>query len=264
MKDKIKVIYIFGPGHCGSTLLSLLLDGHTEILSLSEVKNISKNKAKIRENTFWGKVIKRCEEVRRFELDDLDSGSTYRDVFWIERESLDKWALANKTLFEYALKESKCSVVVDSSKNFARCYLFHASDYFDLHLINLVRNGKGVYNSYLKKYNDSRGIKKWVKSCLMGAGMELQAAKSIRVRYEDMCDRTNVELNKICSIVGLEYSEVMLHPETNSFRGIGGNRMRYGENIQIELDESWKEELSFSQKVKFNILAGPLNKLYGY
>lgn len=56
----------------------------------------------------------------------------------------------------------------------------------------------------------------------------------------------------------------MLNYKKHPYVGIGGNRMQKQTTESIELDESWKTELSYWNSIKFNLLGGWLNKYYGY
>jgi hypothetical protein len=59
----MKVIFILGSGHCGSTLLDLILDSHSKVFSVGEIGDLRKQKigtcGKELKNVFFGvKLLK--------------------------------------------------------------------------------------------------------------------------------------------------------------------------------------------------------------
>ncbi len=45
---------------------------------------------------------------------------------------------------------------------------------------------------------------------------------------------------------------------------ISGNRMRYGRDRDIVIDDAWKEDLDRADRVKFALLGGVINRFQGY
>lgn len=54
-----KIVYVIGAGHCGSTLLSLALDQHSDVISVSEIVGLNARtngyagEQDLRQNKFW-------------------------------------------------------------------------------------------------------------------------------------------------------------------------------------------------------------------
>lgn len=57
----------------------------------------------------------------------------------------------------------------------------------------------------------------------------------------------------------------MLHYRSHPYFGIGGSpTVKNNTEETILLDERWKKELSWKYRIAFALLAGWLNKFYGY
>ena len=62
MTNPVELIYILGPGHCGSTLLNLCLDKHSSVIGVSEIITLNRKipgwsgEENILESNFWSNV----------------------------------------------------------------------------------------------------------------------------------------------------------------------------------------------------------------
>lgn len=277
MNDSPKqpLIYILGAGHCGSTLLNLLLNAHDDILGLSEVGTLADlitqadPQKQALATEFWRSVSQRYKELSGENLLDFRA----RPAAWATREVLSarpnaymRWAQNQHALFAAAAEVADASVVVDSSKRWQRLYLLQSSNLFDIKVIYLVRDGRAVMNSYLRKYGDLRGLKRWMKSSIFAAGLRARFDSSSwkTVHYESLASNPSDTLYDLCHYLGVKYRPSMLDFRDAADHGIGGNRMREGDAPNIALDERWKRELTSNHKALFWLTGGWLNRLLGY
>jgi sulfotransferase family protein len=138
-------------------------------------------------------------------------------------------------------------------------------------LIHLVRDGRGVANSVMKRTGCS--IKKAARSWRNNNIFTLMAQRKIpkgnllRVRYEDLCRNTIKEMVRICAFAGVNFSDVDFLSNADTLHFIGGSpTAKKGriEVIELKCDEKWKDELSVEDVRAFDKIAGKMNKLYGY
>lgn len=166
MSSKLNLVYILGAGHCGSTLLNLLLNGHSQIIGLSEIKYISKfigiNKSVDNplNSEFWCKVKEYYETNFSKDFESLDLSLP-------SQKEHQEWINTNSELFLSILNSSSATIFVDASKDWKRLDLLQNSGLFNIKVIHLVRDGRAILNSYNRKYNSfKKGFRIWFLSQL--------------------------------------------------------------------------------------------------
>jgi Sulfotransferase family len=292
--ERYKLLYILGSGHCGSTLLDLLLNRHHEIMALGEIHKVKKyidiangnissispskeDRRKWRETgdahsldtPFWQQIKKLYEDVSGSSFDQLDLrciGKWSNIRSWQAKE-IESWARPNEILFSCVHQVSGARILTDSSKFPHRLYLLQQSGLFDIRVIHLQRNGCAVVNSYLRKHADFRTcLRLWVAPALLAYYLRRKFARNawLQIRYEDLANRPVETLKTVCAFLDVSFDPEMLAYRGKPYLGFGGNQMREREDAAIVLDEQWKRELSYKHRMAFNLLAGWLNRLYGY
>lgn len=275
MSNNIKLAYILGAGHCGSTLLSLLLNGHTEILALNEIQTIKWHAAHLDEladdspvSAFWQQVIPLFEAESRMSFAKIDTYyPDWRTLFTMPQDEIMRWSNSNEILLSAIVRVSGVEMLVDSSKSWQRLYLLHRAAWPGIKVIHLVRDGRAVINSYNRKYSGPRhGLEKWAKISLMAPYLRRKFARSdwLQVKYEDLATEPIPILKGICHFLGVGFEPEMLQYRRALYVGLGGNRMAGYKDESISLEEGWKFELAVSHRLYFALLGGWLNKLYGY
>lgn len=183
--NKIKLIYILGLGHSGSTLLDLILGSHSKLESVGEIKNLEeyiKNEKlcscgkKISECDYWDNVISNYDRLREengftlkrpYFFRDYDRKfssfekinifmSGYKSLY--SQELISEYGLKNNYLFRSILNYSNKQFIVDSSKNPYRLVMLKLSNLFDIKVIYLFRDGRANLESKKRKaQNNNRG-----------------------------------------------------------------------------------------------------------
>lgn len=270
--ERIEVIYILGAGHCGSTLLNMLLNGHTKVVGLSEIDTID-FEALIRSEdmqnkTFWNKVreVYNADQAEPIEKARFKHPSARELKRWTDGDK--KGYLQNSTcLFDAISEVSGKTILVDSSKSWSRLSLLAESDEISLKVIHLVRDGRAIVNSYYMKFGSFRvGFLRWFSSSLRTFLLKNKFLDLnwLQVEYEKLAADPAVELKEICEFIGIAFEDTMLDFRDHEDYGIGGNRMRSKNTSSISVDEKWKRELPWKEKLKFLICGGWLNRIYGY
>lgn len=272
--ERIPVVYILGSGHCGSTLLNLLLNAHPSMVGLSELVSFQNHlhpgqDEVLTDQELWVKIKKRFEQIApqgQFIEIDLSTPSLKQ----ILGNSLPtRWVNDNYFLLRSVLDVMEEEVAVDASKGVRRLLGLEKTGMYDFRVIHLVRNGRAVVHSYRKKgYSFLSSFRRWFIPAVFTRRMmspELRNA-TLTVKYEDLCDAPERVLETICRHIHLPYSGKMLSWRSGPYIGVGGNRMgstRSG--TEIRKDEGWKSEGLSLDAVLFSLLLGGwVNGWYGY
>ena len=270
------VAYILGAGHCGSTLLSMLLNGHSEMLALSELRKIggllgplaAARQPNPLEGDLWRRVRARYEASFGAPFDELaiDHPSWKTFVGW-SRDAIQAWVDPQIRLLECIAAESGSRFLIDSSKSWQQLYLLRRSGRVRIKVLHALRDGRAVLHSYNRKYDDFLfSFGQWAKPTAMAAVLRpmFGEAEWLAVRYEDLATRPTEALARICTFLDLEFEPAMLRFRSHPWFGIQGNRMAHGTTEEIRLDEKWRRDLSRRNRLLFQLLGGPLNRYYGY
>ncbi len=286
IENKIPILYIMGCGHSGSTLLDMLLSAHSKIFGVGELRIFSSQKNKLRDELkeqlcacgqkvpdcpFWKKVLENVDyspklDVRRSKINSFLGIDKY--IFKNgEPVSIKDYLESNEKIYETILKLSGKEFIVDSSKGPDRAELLSRSKKLDIIFLHLIRDGRGVMWSYKRKYKKTLfSIFIWLFTNLKAEIIKKRNknVRTIVLRYEDLVDNPEKELEKILETIGLSFEKGMLNFSKVEQHQIAGNRLRLRKDREIKKDLSWKENLSWFDLFLFYLFAGFLNKFYGY
>lgn len=285
------LLYILGSGHSGSTLLDMLLNAHSEITGLGELvalrryiilekEGLSEDrpgdwqevKTNVLSMPLWQK-LRQCYQARRgIAFTSLAEACSYPNF----RVLIHKWNAADMKrytfpwhiLFACVYEALGAKIITDTSKFPHRLYILKRSGLFKVKVIHLIRDGRGVINSFYRKYGSFwLGLQRWMYPSLESLYVRRLFTNEdwMTLRYEELATNPEEQLVKICSFLDLEFEGKMLSFRSTPYIGIGGNRMREQQTEeQIVLDKRWLRELSSKHRLAFALIAGWLNKFYGY
>lgn len=262
MSHQVKLVVIVSPGHSGQTWLSLLIGSHSQALALGEVDVLYGMKNVDRVCMLCGEG---CE-------------------FWNAFNS--SWP-REKNIFTALSDFSGRPILSISKMEKFRDHLAH--DRLRLKLIRLVRDGRAVTASYLRKYpawGYEEIVKKWVASSTEHDHFFLQIPPGdrIRVSYEKLVEDTTATIRNICLFIGVKYEDTMVEYWKTKHHIVDGNRGTFSfvqRHFGLESnpgdktfytnqdpssfnDERWKNELSPYQLYQFQKIGGEFNERYGY
>lgn len=296
--DPRVVLYILSPSYSGSTLLTFLLAAHPGVSTVGELKasalgNVDEYTcscgARLADCPFWQALKERMlaqGEQLDFENFQTHFGSETRSFRRAVRAGV-KCApirvlgdLALRVIPSYStrlrrihdrnrimmrsiceLQEGK--VFLDGSKDPERVRQF-AREYRErLRVIHLVRDGRGVTNSYMKHYGVYMGeaVRVWGlmdRECHRAVS-SLPATRLYHLKYEDLCANPQGLMDEL-----FEFCELDSCFESRTEHHILGNAMRLGADRPIRLDEKWRRELSDEDLEIFQRYAGRANQVHGY
>jgi hypothetical protein len=307
----IDVLYLTSASFSGSTLATFLLAAQPAIATVGELKatgivNIERYRCscgeRLRVCAYWKRVAETLGQrgVRfdvshfgthfRFSMPDgLADRAVRARVRGTWFEALRSLALRllpgaaqefqgilerNRVMIETICGARGARVFLDSSKEPNRLKYMIQSGLWNVKPVHLVRDGRGVTQSLLRRALRRRpgnrrkelcaSARHWRRvneACEQVIGL-LPPEATARVRYEDLCREPGSTLEPILRLIGERPVAV---PE--DFRSIEhhilGNVMRL-HRTGIAVDESWKEALRPEDLAEFDEIAGDMNRRYGY
>jgi len=302
--DTIKILYIMGRGHSGSTVLDAILGNSAQVESVGElVSSITKPERKcscgvlIKECSYWQKV-KNSFEVSGLDWDsdlqDLVNQAHLKNIFktilanpaaiWVK-----KLVQAQAVLFKAILDNSNKTVLVDSSKELTRA-VFLLRFFKNAKVVHLIRNPEGTLASDMHRIKSGTGItilRKNIRSdklepllmtfrafaWLIGNGLAEFVSlafpnRVLRIRYEDLSTDTKNTLERIAGFMDLDLDEVIesviSKEELSIGHNIGGNHMRLKGKFVFNPRAGSKRPLGQKYKLMATVICWPLMLAYGY
>jgi hypothetical protein len=304
-----KIIYIMGSGHSGSTVLDVVLGNHPGIESVGALHQLHHSGWKkddnrrcacgsgVHECAYWTEVHRYwVAEVGRDNLDryiGLQNKLERHIRNWphllyqsrLKSSEFVQYSTMTAALFQAIHAVSGKKVIVDSSKNPRRGYLLLASGMFDLQLLHLVRDGRGVVWSGMKprQKDVSAGIPQsraaipawrtslaWLHRNLESEWVLRRAGKdnAVRISYEELVTHPERALKPLELFVGADFLELAENWSEGQLMQVGhavaGNRLRMSGAIKLRPDLEWTHKLPTKDKRIFWSMAGWLAKRYGY
>jgi hypothetical protein len=289
----------------GATLLAFLLGAHPQIATVGEMNGLIAREdpeiylcscgQKIKECPFWGSVG-RAMHARGFEfcVAHFDMGfgldgpwptrqlrtiafrnralESIRDALvqaWPgERRRLQALVARNEAFVESVLAVTGKRVFVDTSKDRLRLRALRKFSSFDLRVIHLVRDVRGVVASRLRRnvgVEAREAARQWARlhqrhQRMLDAWPE---AYRIQIRYEDLCQDVQSALTRLYRFCGVD-PEFRIGDFRSMPHHIVGNAMRLANLSEIRLDEQWRNLLTEDQIKEIYGVAGGLSRQFGY
>ena len=279
---KPKLVSLLANWYSGATLLTILLNGHSQIVSNGETMFFDEND-RTRYDCSCGKYIDECEfyeattghmrlrgavdwdkrlfvQTPRFsqtpvvrsllESPRFESALRRQVINAVPgyRRVKDRFLQAQLQFFANARKFAGASIYLDGTKSIRRAQLFARDDRCEMKAIHMVRDGRGFCVSYRKHI---RPVPTWPDAARAWLGYIAQVDQFSRsfpsvpvleVRYEDLCRSTAEVIRSACQFLEIPCEEPGADVMENAH--ILGNRMRRTFSGAIVEDVSWREELN--------------------
>lgn len=298
----IKLIYIASPSYSGSTLLTFLMNAHPQIATIGELKwgtiDLDTYRCScgelLRECGFWHEIQARVEaQGLPFDLrlpptdfrfpdhplaDRFARARNRGPIFEAVRQAAiavspvcrERWptiAAVNRAAVEAILSVQGGTIFLDGSKDPVRLSHLIATGDYDIRVIHLVRDGRGVVYSTMKNKGLSPEVAAtdWLRTHdqIDRVGSRLPSGSMLGVRYEDLCRDVAKEMARIFDFSGVSPDEWAANPGGVEHH-ILGNSMRLSAERSIALDEKWRNALTTEQLADFEAIAGDENRALGY
>lgn len=291
MGDRVKVLYIAGSGRNGSTLLAQVLGELDGVVNVGEMARYLFNLRMrsrdllcgcgqpVRQCAFWGDLLPVVdEETLRF-ADRIASVRNFPLLVFFSRYKRSK--LFESVLRIYAslygeiASRTGCEIVVDMSKHPANAYLLKQVPGVELYLLHLVRDVRGVVDSwskpkgYLRRRPAWKSVPQWIAYNVLAESLSLGGTPYLRVLYEDFVQSPAHVLKEIAAFVGwcrsdeiriLKGNQVELSSEQHPLAGNPGKLSQKG-LVSIQ-EHKW--HLPLWEEVAIVAATWPWLVRYGY
>jgi natural product biosynthesis luciferase-like monooxygenase protein len=237
-------VFILSPPRCGSTLLRVMLAGHSKLFAPPELELLSFPTLAERKATFAGRNSYRLQGTVRA-LMEIYGWETERAARMMEAWEAEGWTTPR---FYRLLQEGAAGkLLVDKTPSYALdpAILARAEAWFEEPLyIHLVRHPYGMILSFEEAHMEAlfTGVDHlftprelaeavWalseqnIRSFLAGVSPRRQC----RVRYEDLVSRPRETLEVICRTAGLDFEEGMTRPYQDKQRRMTDGIQMFGD-----------------------------------
>lgn len=301
-------VFICSAGHSGSTLLDMMLGSHPRCESIGELVHLPMDMATNRNCTcgepmqacsLWPEVMRRMGVDPVADPYALNLGYVIAKVGDKRRTSplhrlltRPKNALKyaelrygagwlgsltpafaegitnTQAIYEHVRTLTGKEVVVDSSKHYLRAAALYRNRPDSTRVISLVRDGRGVYYSSLKRgFGRRYALNAWnnhYRRALAVLDRHVFPEHRMTVHYEDIVEDTRKTLERVCAFLGIDFSEAMLDFRSTVHHNVNGNDMKFSLATELRLDVAWKSQLKADDLAFFEMHAGELNRRLGY
>ncbi|MGH8291318.1 MAG: sulfotransferase [Steroidobacteraceae bacterium] len=297
-----QLVSLLANSYSGATLLTLLLNGHSQIVSNGEAMFINERDETHYECT-CGKYLEDCDfyratarhlrlpddtgwdrqlfmRVPRFSSSALVQGllrsaryvSRPRDrlINFIPayRNIRDRFLEAQLQFFAHARRLAGAPIYLDGTKSLRRAQLFAADGRCEMKALYLIRDGRGFCASYLKNTKPPPSLTQSAQRWLAHIVRVDRFAKGfpsiplLTVRYEDLCRSTEETMRTICQFLEVPYESLGVGAMKEAH--ILGNRMRKTFSGTIVEDVSWKQKLDRTSQSRLTSIMKRQLERFGY
>lgn len=302
MNDKPKLVSLLSNWYSGATLLTILLNAHSRVVSNGESMlfdeqdtgrydcscgkyvdecefyKIITSHMRARDDTSWDKSL--FVQVPTYSRKPLlrsllhsprwEGALRHRVIDFVPgyRRARDRFLDAQLQFFAGATRLAGASIYLDGTKSIRRAQLIARDGRCDMKVLHLIRDGRGFCASYVKH---KRPVPSWTDAAKAWVSYISQVDQFSRifpsipvlvVKYEDLCRSTEGAIRAVCRFLEIPYEK----PRTDLMQDahILGNRMRRTFTGVVIEDTSWKEALDGETLARLNSLMKPQLVRFGY
>jgi hypothetical protein len=297
VKPKKQVVFIMGTAHCGSTLLTLVLGGHSQCLSLGEISNLPDFYRRDKpicsvcpsgECSLWDHRF--SEQDLRMLSQGFAERRLHRFIPLKVEKQIRRMLKTDAVFNPYSLIASRVeeSVLIDSTKTVWWLEKKLAAREFDQHLspylIHLIRDGRAVMSSYSRR-KQYHGLTPQQFGQQFGQLWQERvtnennffdgfSGEKIRLRYEEFATNPEAVTRTLCDWLAIDFQPDMLSYWQHQHHTISGNSgtrasvQKYQNEAQpkqsfgIRLNQKWRKVLSSDQIAAFYQATDNMNQRY--
>jgi hypothetical protein len=297
----IKVIYILGWGHSGSTLLDLVIGSSPNVMSLGEIIFFDYYRDRVHhrkvlrpfdctcgsafhECAFWSKLLAMPGADTYKIVYDVNNGDRLIWLWRLLRFSVTggrslppSELLGDDAALLSAVKDlrgSNTEYLCDSSKDFARLIRLLMMPRLEIYPIFLVRDMRAVALSYAKKKRHDLGLNKmgFYKALFAWAGVNLVSLAVaglsrrplLHISYDLFCRDPRKHISLLNERLGLKIDPERHIERINGcvYHNVGGNLMRFKKLSAVRLDDQWRHSVPAFGRFLSLVCFGLLNWLW--
>jgi hypothetical protein len=262
---KPKVVLIVGSAHGGTTILNMVLGQHPQIFSTGKLRNFPHGDLFSDTNVCsCGVLAKTCP----FWTEIREQFRPLQDA--PERQKIPR-------LFEMISRASGLPFVCDVSHNVEYARQLADTDGIDLYLVHVLRDGRGIVHSRIRKDFRIGRLKSsflsrigrvftvsrhWLWHHREFARLEKgMGGKAVCIQYEELCRDPLAALQPVGECLGLNFAEIGRslgegQPLKRVAHLIRGNEaLRSGSNIVLRHDTAYQTAMSWTDRTIFRLAA---------
>lgn len=288
------IYYVLCPSFHGATLLSFILNNHSQLFSLGDTnptrkvdQNCSCGK-KISRCEFWGKVQRKTDAERFFDyptllptyprylkhytLNQALNFLAAKLPFRLGRHLLGRLPPARKfkdaysRFLEIGHDHYAYRHFIDGEKSILK-FLSARILGFDVGgIIHLVRDPRAYLGSNLKRneaFDIRNGARVWRRHHLRIQNLAHKTRYHLLV-YEKLMLDTEGEIRRLFEFIGVEQESVITAANNHLKNHLIGNRMISKFRGTITNDETWRERLTEREILDIQSITEPLFSQFGY
>ncbi len=296
-----KVIYIAGYGRSGSTILDILLSqeqhvfGAGELFFLFQDWNEPNRHCSCGERypdcPFWGELSDLMDiEMSAKIMKATEQASQQKDIVegLLPHGQRRKYEEIQHQLFSYIQLKASCEFIVDSSKTkpemAARPLAISRLTQIPLSVVHLVRDGRTTVQTVLKKGSNwaaeghirrkrfpvIRTAYGWktANQYALDHQQWLQENEYKRMKYEELLETPELLLDQLEEGFNTTFKQARTSIESAQplkvGHRVGGNRIRFQQDLFFKKGIPDLPTLNWSQKVIFNSISGSLSRYFRY
>jgi len=301
--DPIRVAYLAGTSHCGSTLLALLMNSHPQVASVGEVSPslaIQRRDElgfdcscgqKVDACPFWQAVARKVNSQGvpfstqnwtndyQYKLGML--GKTVREYSFhpllqhaqrlairlpLYRRKIARTDRANRAFMRAILEQTGAGLFFDTTKLLLRLKHLLQVEGLDVRVVRMIRDVRAFAVSMRRKgYTLQRAAEHW-KQFHLSADRLFKSHPHLKVfelRYEDLCSEPDSSLDRLGRFLDVGPFSPSRFIDPGEHHVLG-NSMRLRGPLEVRLDEKWRTELHEDEQKAVVEVAGQTHRRLGY
>lgn len=248
------LVFIISLPRSGSTMLQHILGAHSKMVASAEPWVLFPASLALQKG-----MIKSVydHETCRIALEDFLSQLEGKEQVYYE--AINKMA---SHLYQSFLKDKKESIYIDKTSRYYLILPQLIRIFPEAKFVFLIRNPLATFNSFLTtmvsnditRLGSDEGVRNDLLNGykLINEGIKLYQNNCIVVKYEDIIDNPNKEIEKITEYIGVDFEEDMLNYKSNI--GVLKGKLVDPKSIHShdkpvkDYKEEWKNKLDTNQK----------------
>jgi sulfotransferase family protein len=304
-RAKIPYLYITSASFSGSTLLSFLLNAHPQMVSLGEMgpiptveidKYLCSCGSLLLQCKFFLELERRVNilgssfNLKKWQTHFLYSPYRLLDILMVRplrnsflegvrdtlvpfvpgyRKEIGQIARRVEHVVQSILEIRSKKVYVDAQKDPIRIKFLRDIERFDVHVIHLVRDVRGVVASVMKRSrvrHINQAARYWYNANMNSERSRryVSSQQWLRIRYDDLCAEPQDTLDRISNFIGVQRAPI---PKNfyESEHHIIGNPMRLKRSVGevIKADSSWQDRFTNQELNTISRIGGAANRHFG-
>lgn len=278
--SKINLIYLLGAGRSGTTLLATLLNNHEDIETLGEmhqfIEYIDEDKEcscgeKLTSCSTWNLLADPMIIDIKGERLYCENKERHKNIpsLIFSRKQNKRYISIQERIFSSISEHRKSKWYLDSSKYIARYLLLKKSNKINIKGIYMVRDPRGVINSFTKKVQTSkRPLSAILYYNLINFFGELVSRTNkniLKIKYEDLVESPEQVLDEIYKhVFGSSKASVKMPEYTTMPHIVGGNRIKTKKRIHLSKDTDWQRNIPRAKQIMYYYLCFPFTYINKY